>query len=66
MVAHPEEGVADGIVEEVSKTTLVDAGSLPKFRALLLSGNPKAEDWRFLLESPKVKGSGHGKGGVQK
>ena len=60
-VAHPEEGVADGIVVEVSKTTLVDAGSLPKLRALLLSGNPKAEDWRFLLESSKVKGAGHGK-----
>ena len=62
-VARPEESVAEGIVEEVSKTTLIDARSLSKLRALLLSGNSKAEDWRFLLESPKVKGAGDGKQG---
>ena len=60
-VAQPQESVADGIVEEVSKTTLVDAASLPKLRALLLNGNSRAEDWRFLLESSRTKGAGHGK-----
>ena len=57
----PAETVADGIIEEVSKTSLVDAGSLPKLRTLLLGGNAKPEDWRFLLESSKGRGGDHGK-----
>jgi len=60
-IARPEESVADGIVAEIRKTTSVDADSLSKLRELLLSGNAKAEDWRFLIESSQAKNATHGK-----
>ena len=60
-IAQPEEQVADSIVEEVKKTALLDAASLAKLRALLISGASKAEDWRFLLESAHAKSAAQSK-----
>jgi hypothetical protein len=56
----PDEEVAEKILQEFQETKLLSAKGIQKIGRSLAQGTLRPEDWRFIVETDRLKEDGNG------